>query len=175
VHGRLRVRRQRVQSRPELVEAGEIRRRGRDVRFPVHARKHISQQLSTTAIREFQRCHRPRGCRQGDPDVHGWPLVDHDSTQFWPERSPSQGVYQVPLVFPAPVIKVGNTSLAENRIVCHRRWNALQLPVSLLHSVTLKCRRRPIRSVRGAAGQRRAGGPRYFKSGTYELIDRSPG
>ena len=43
-------------------------------------------------------------------------LVDYDSSQYWPERSPDRGVYRVPIVVPAPAFTVENTSRATNLI-----------------------------------------------------------
>ncbi len=46
----------------------------------------------------------------------GRPLIDYDSTQYWPDSAPSTGVYQMPIVVPAPVFAISNTALAQNRI-----------------------------------------------------------
>ncbi len=104
----------------------------------------------------------------------GRPLLDHDSTQFWPERSPAQGVYQVPLVFPAPVIKVGNTSLAENRIEWSsevERFTAPGLIAPFSHFEVQKATH-PVGPWERLDSVAQAD-PRYFTGGRYELIDRA--
>ncbi len=44
------------------------------------------------------------------------PLMDYDSTQYWPEQSPDHGVYAIPAAVPAPSITIDNTDRAENRL-----------------------------------------------------------
>lgn len=102
----------------------------------------------------------------------GRPLIDHDSTQFWPERSPVQGVYQVPVVYPAPAIKVGNTSLAENRITWRpdvETFTAPRLQAPFSHYEVFKAVHPvgPWQLLDSVA----VGDPRYFHSGQYERID----
>lgn len=43
-------------------------------------------------------------------------VLDYDSTQYWPERSMDRGVYSAPMVVPAPVITVSNTTIAQNKV-----------------------------------------------------------
>jgi hypothetical protein len=47
----------------------------------------------------------------------GNPLVKWDSLQFDPTTTPDKGIYQVKIPFPAPVIRVENTSSASNKII----------------------------------------------------------
>jgi hypothetical protein len=45
------------------------------------------------------------------------PLVNHNSVQYWPEKSSEHGIYALPIPVPAPTITIENTSAGENRIV----------------------------------------------------------
>jgi hypothetical protein len=104
----------------------------------------------------------------------GQPLLDYDSTQFWPERSPDKGVYLIPLVVPAPGIKVGNTSQAENRIVWSpavESFTSPSLRAPFSHYEVQKATH-PLGPWQRLDSVGRAD-PRYYKSGTYELIDRA--
>ena len=47
----------------------------------------------------------------------GGVLVKHDTTQFKPENTPSTGVLQAPIPFPAPAIRVENTLSSRNKIM----------------------------------------------------------
>lgn len=46
----------------------------------------------------------------------GTGYTSHDTVQFWPERSPASGVYQMPIPLPSPILRIGNTPLAENEL-----------------------------------------------------------
>lgn len=46
----------------------------------------------------------------------GGPVVNYDSTFYWPEKAPDHGVYKLALAVPAPLIKVTTDSLPRNRI-----------------------------------------------------------
>jgi len=104
----------------------------------------------------------------------GRPLHDYDSTQFWPEQSPARGVYQVPLVVPAPVFKIGNTSLAENRLTwpaSAESFAAPQLRAPFSHYEVQKASH-PLGPWErlDSVGQADS---RYYHGGSYELIDRA--
>ena len=47
----------------------------------------------------------------------GQPLIKWDSLQFEPITTPEKGIYQVKIPFPAPVIRIENTSAASNKII----------------------------------------------------------
>jgi hypothetical protein len=47
----------------------------------------------------------------------GNPLVKWDSLQFEPKDTPEKGIYMVKIPFPAPVIRIENTSAASNKII----------------------------------------------------------
>jgi hypothetical protein len=47
----------------------------------------------------------------------GNPLVKWDSLQFEPKNTPEKGIYMVKIPFPAPVIRIENTSAASNKII----------------------------------------------------------
>ena len=102
------------------------------------------------------------------------PVVDYDSSQYWPEQSPDRGVYAIPAVVPAPQITVENTSSAQNRITWGLQVESfvhprLQAPLS--HYLVMKASHplgpwTVIDSVRRADVQ-------YIKNGIYEVTDTS--
>ncbi|MDR3665456.1 MAG: hypothetical protein P4L35_01315 [Ignavibacteriaceae bacterium] len=47
----------------------------------------------------------------------GNPLVKWDSLQFDPTTTPVKGIYQVKIPFPAPIIRIENTTSASNKII----------------------------------------------------------
>jgi hypothetical protein len=99
-------------------------------------------------------------------------VLDYDSSQYWPERSPDRGVYTVPINIPSPNIAVQNSPLAHNKVLwgpavetfttprliapfSHYRVSKSSHPVGpwqLLDSV-------------GVAD------PRFYANGTYTFVD----
>jgi hypothetical protein len=104
----------------------------------------------------------------------GTSLVDHDTSQFWPERAPDHGVYMPPLTVYAPAIHVSSNSQAENLI----EWQAS------LESLTLPRLRGPLSYYRVVRADHPLGpwklvdsvavrDPRYYENVGYKVLDRS--
>ena len=106
----------------------------------------------------------------------GGVLVKHDTVQFEPKDTPTPGLYQVTIPFPAPAIRVTNTPTARNRI----SWSAAvetfstpRLNAALSHYEVLRANHPLDRWVRvDSVGIR---DPRYYNSvgSSYELEDPS--
>jgi hypothetical protein len=102
----------------------------------------------------------------------GRPLVDYDSTQYWPEQAPDRGVYHLPISVPAPVVRIENTDRATNRILWEdhaESFNASRLQAPFSHYELYKATHplgpwTKLDSI-GIAD------PRYFNNGTYAVID----
>ena len=58
----------------------------------------------------------------------GWSLTKWDSTQYWPDRAPDRGTYQIPVFVPAPIISVSNTALAQNKVVWGTQVESFDTP-----------------------------------------------
>lgn len=102
----------------------------------------------------------------------GAALVDHDTTQYWPERAPERGVYQLPVVVPAPQVRIENTDLATNRIMWDNQsesFTSARLQAPLSHYEVYRSSH-PIGpwSLLDSVG---LADPRYFSGGTYAIID----
>jgi hypothetical protein len=100
-------------------------------------------------------------------------VVDYDSSQYWPERSPDHGVYKLPIVVPAPGIDVENTSLAENQITWGPQVEQFASPRLLApfsHYVLYKADHPLGPWIRlDSVGK---SDPRYFQGGKYSFIDK---
>ncbi len=102
----------------------------------------------------------------------GRPLIDYDSTQYWPEQAPDRGVYQLPIAVPAPVVRIENTDRATNRILWDSHaesFGASRLQSPFSHYELYKASHplgpwTKIDSI-GIAD------PRYFQGGTYAVVD----
>ncbi len=102
----------------------------------------------------------------------GGEIVDHDSSQYWPDRVSDHGVYRPPLVVPAPAIRITNTSQAENRVEWGSQVESFASPRLLSpfgHYEVYKANH-PLGpwSRLDSVG---AGDPRYFAEGEYRLVD----
>lgn len=102
----------------------------------------------------------------------GWPLVMYDSTQYWPERAPAQGVYQLPIPVPSPVITVRSNELAENVIT----WEASPETFTSPRLQGTFSHYEVFRSIHPLGPWERidsitAGDPRYYAAGSYSIKD----
>lgn len=102
----------------------------------------------------------------------GWPLAKWDTTQYWPPAAPDRGVYRVPIVVPAPSIRLSNTDLAENEIIWGpqvERFSVPRLTASLRNYEVLKASHAlgPWTRLDSVA----VGDPRYFAQGRYRFTD----
>jgi hypothetical protein len=103
----------------------------------------------------------------------GQPLVDYDTSQYWPERSDSIGKYQVAVSYPAPSIRIPMDSLPHNVInwgpqvefFTHPR---LKAPFSHYEVYKSPHALGPWILIDSVAKE----DPRYFKDGSYQLEDR---
>ncbi len=98
-------------------------------------------------------------------------VIDYDSSQYWPERSQSHGVYRVPVSAFAPIIFIETDSLPRTKLVWLPAVDSLML-ITLSH---YEVSRAP--SALGpwtrvdSVGRR---DPRYFKNGKYVVEDLVP-
>lgn len=91
---------------------------------------------------------------------------------YWPEFFPEKGVYKIPVPVPAPVIRITNTDLAENKITWGNQvefFSHPRLQGKLSHYEVLK-------SIHPLGPWIKldsviVGDPRYFKDGVYSYID----
>jgi hypothetical protein len=102
----------------------------------------------------------------------GVPYVSHDSIQFWPEQSPPHGVYQLPILLPAPMIKMSNSALAENEIIWGTAVESFSAPrlVSPAHYYEAYKSNHPLGPWTRLDSIAIAD-PRYFSNGAYKLVD----
>ncbi len=102
------------------------------------------------------------------------PLVDYDSTQYWPEKSADRGVYQIPVIVPAPAVAVENTDRATNKIVWKpdvESFSASRLQAAFSHYELQKSDHPLGPWVRlDSIGK---GDTRYFQDGVYSWVDFS--
>jgi hypothetical protein len=102
----------------------------------------------------------------------GASLLDYDSLQYWPERSPDRGVYTVPMVLPSPNIVVENTPRAQNKVnwgPAVQSFTSSRLVAPLSHYRVMKSSH-PIGpwKLLDSVG---IADPRYFSAGTYSYTD----
>jgi hypothetical protein len=104
----------------------------------------------------------------------GLPLTNWDSTQYWPDRSPERGVYQIPVVVPAPAIKVTNTPLAENQIIWLNNVEGFSTPrlIAPIHHYEAYKASHPLGpwTKLDSVG---IADPRYYANGRYRITDLS--
>ncbi len=102
----------------------------------------------------------------------GRPLVDYDTTQYWPEQAADRGVYQLPIAVPSPVVRIENTDGATNRVLWENHpesFTSARLQAPFSHYEVFKSDHPLGPWVRlDSVG---IGDPRYFTGGTYALID----
>lgn len=99
-------------------------------------------------------------------------ILDYDSLQYWPERSPDRGLYTVPVIIPAPLINVDNTPLAQNKISWSPQvesFTAPSLVAPFSHFLVLKSSH-PLGpwKVLDSVG---TADPRYFDGSEYNFVD----
>jgi hypothetical protein len=102
----------------------------------------------------------------------GIPYVSHDSIQFWPEQSPSQGVYQVPIPVPSPVLRTSNSALSENEIIWGTSVESFTTPrlAGTLSFYEVFKSNHPLGPWKRLDSVGIAD-PRYFSNGEYKLVD----
>jgi hypothetical protein len=102
------------------------------------------------------------------------PSVNHDSVQYWPERSADHGVYALPVPVPAPAITVENTLLGENRIVWGSQvesFTTLKLQGTFDHYELYKASHPLGPWTKLVSVSKRD--PQYFTAGVYQFIDKN--
>ena len=102
----------------------------------------------------------------------GQPYISHDTVQYWPERSPAQGMYQLPLVVLAPVVTVRSDVLAHNLVEwasTPETFSSPRLAAAFSHYEVFK-------SIHPLGPWMRldsvgANDPRFFAAGKYSIKD----
>jgi hypothetical protein len=102
----------------------------------------------------------------------GGPLVKWDSLQFEPKNTPVNGNYKVKIPFPAPVIRVDNTSSATNKVIWGPQVEAFATPrltAGFSHYLLMRALN-PLGpwTLIDSVGRR---DPRYFKDSIYVVSD----
>ncbi len=98
-------------------------------------------------------------------------VIDYDSTQYWPERAPSHGVYRVPASAFAPLINVEADSLPRNKVVWGPAVDSLMLNTLSHYEVSrAPSALGPWTRVDSVGRQ----DPRYFRGNRYVVEDFGP-
>lgn len=98
-------------------------------------------------------------------------VIDYDTSQYWPERAPSHGVYRVPVSAFAPIISVEFDSLPRTKIVWLPSVDSLMLN-SLSHYEVARAPSALGPWVRVDSVGRQD--PRFFRNGKYAVEDFGP-
>lgn len=98
-------------------------------------------------------------------------VIDYDTSQFWPERTPDHGVYRVPASAFAPVISAELDSLPRSKIVWQSAVDSLMLN-TLSHYEVARAPSPLGPWIRVDSVGRQD--PRYFRGGRYVVEDFGP-